>query len=97
MESSSLFTWDSVYTIDQESIDIKTLETKLSKKNTDFPIQLNCYNINYKELSRFLHDYKYAELDEVDIIVKNGGSKNKKKNKYKTKKRKINIKQKKEK
>jgi hypothetical protein len=85
VQTASLFTWSSVYTIDKSKISVNNLETSINKDNADFPNLLKCYNINYNALSRFLQDYKYSASDEVVLITKGG---KRKKNNKKTKKRK---------
>ena len=82
--ASSIFTWDSVYTINQQFIKQSNLEKIIKKSNTDFPELLKCFNIDYKKLSDLLTNYNYSSLDEVDLLVK-GGKRKQKKNKTKRK------------
>lgn len=83
---SSIFTWDSVYTINQQLIKQPDLERIIQKSNIDFPKLLKCYTIDYKKLSDLLTNYNYSSLDEVDLWVK-GGKRKQKKNKTKRKNR----------
>lgn len=86
---SSFFTWDSIYTIDKTLIGEDKLQDLLSiEKNTDFPILLKCYNINYTELSKFLNEYKNSPTDEIRAYTKGGKRKNIKHKKNKTKRNK---------
>jgi hypothetical protein len=86
---SSFFTWDRIYTIDKDLIGEDKLQDLLSiEKNTDFPILLKCYNINYTELSKFLNEYKNSPTDEIRAYTKGGKRKNIKHKKNKTKRNK---------
>jgi hypothetical protein len=85
-ETSSIFTWDGVYTIDLNKSEIDYLKQSIKKDASDFPSLLKCYEIDYEKLSVFLKNYKYSAIDEVNFVTK--GGKNKKSNKNRTKKRK---------
>uniref|UniRef100_A0A6C0HTR4 Uncharacterized protein n=1 Tax=viral metagenome TaxID=1070528 RepID=A0A6C0HTR4_9ZZZZ len=94
-----VITFDSIYTINEKSIEISTLSKIIKKENPDYPKILKCYTIDYKKLSELLKNYKYDYTDEIrdpiGIITdqKNkkspnkGGKKNIKHKKNKTKKR----------
>jgi hypothetical protein len=89
LENSSIFTWSRIYTVNDENIGVDTLKKLIDKKNSDFPPLLQCYTINYEELSTFLKTYKNSPTDELhvinDIMKKKGG--NKKRNKIHTRTR----------
>jgi len=72
--ASSLFTWDSVYKVNQELVERTKLEKLIRKENIDFPKSLKCYNINYEKLSTQLKNYNYKFIDEVKLIARGGKS-----------------------
>lgn len=85
------FTSDYVYTINQEFIDLKTIEEKINPSNEDFPKTLNCYHIHIDKLYNFFKKYKYEPLDEAKIAIgqiqgKKGGMKIKRINSINSKK-----------
>jgi hypothetical protein len=82
--AASIWTWDSVYTIDTNLIESDKLKKIISKDSSEFPDLLKCYTIDYEQLSTLLHNYKYAAIDEVNLITNKGG----KRKRNKTKKRK---------
>lgn len=86
ISKASIWTWDSVYTVNPKLIETNELKKLIKKDNEDFPNLLKCYTINYEDLSFFLKNYKYSAIDEVNLIVK--GGKRKKYKKTTTKKRK---------
>jgi hypothetical protein len=88
MDKSSVFTWDSVYQINQSLVDEKTLTKLLSSKNKEFPEILKCYKIDYKKLSELLKNYKYSATDEIRAYTK-GGKKSRKLEKRKPKRKNV--------
>lgn len=83
--SASILTWDSVYTVNKNSVEQERLKQLIKKEDVGFPNLLKCYTINYGELSNLLKNYSYAAIDEINTLAK-GGKKNKtKKRKTKTK------------
>jgi hypothetical protein len=82
-----MFTWSRIFTINPDLIETSKLKELINKDSSDFPDQLKCYNIDYGQLSTFLKNYKYAAVDELNLLTNKGGRR-KKNNKNKTKKRK---------
>ena len=71
VEKASIWTWDSVYTINPKLIDTNKLKLLISTEKTDFPKILKCYTINYENLSKLLKNYKYDVKDQF-LIAKGG-------------------------
>ena len=80
--ASSIFTWDSVYTVNHELVGKPKLEELITPKNSDFPEELKCYKIDYTKLSELLKNYKYSSTDELRAYTK-GGKRKTRKNKTK--------------
>ena len=79
--AASILTWDSIYTVNDESIEPGKLQELINKTNTDFPKLLNCYTIDYEKLSTLLKNYKNAAIDEVNTLIKGGKKQKNRKNK----------------
>lgn len=98
---ASIFTWDSIHTINEKLIEEIKLKELIKEGNADLPELLKCYTIDYQELHNLLEKYEYDGLDEVKLMVKKGGNrknrkiktiqKNRKHKKTKTTKRKKGI------
>jgi hypothetical protein len=84
--AASIWTWDSVYTIDNTLIETSKLKLLIDKNNTDFPNLLKCYTINYEQLSSLLKNYNYSFVDEVNLLTTGGKNNKNKAKKRKTKK-----------
>jgi hypothetical protein len=86
--AASLWTWDGVYTIDINLIESDKLKNLINKDSSDFPDLLKCYNIDYGQLSTLLQNYKYAAIDEINLITNKGGKRKRNKTKKKKMKKK---------
>ena len=64
------FTADYVYTINKDLVESKIIQEKIKSTNEDFPKILNCYNIHFDKLSKFLKNYIYNPLDDYKMIAK---------------------------
>lgn len=84
----SMFTWSRIFTINPDLIETSKLKELINKDSSDFPDQLKCYTLDYEQLSTLLKNYKYAAVDELNLLTNKGGRRKKNnKNKNKTKKR----------
>jgi hypothetical protein len=64
--AASLWSWDSIYTINKALIEESDLRKLLKKE--DLPKAFKCYTINYEQLSKLLKNYNYNFTDEVKVL-----------------------------
>lgn len=83
-----IITFDSIYTINKNLIEISKLKELIKKDNSDFPKLLKCFIIDYEKLSYLLKNYEYDFTGEIKIApnVVKGGKKHKKKTRKNIKK-----------
>jgi hypothetical protein len=79
----TLITADQVHTVnpDKKVLEPKNIKKLINPANSDYPVLLKCYHIDYNKLSNYLINYEHAVLNEVKVFkrsktVKRSKSKN---------------------